>query len=54
LTEFFAGFFSNFWNSLIYIFFEMSPYVVLGLFIAGLLKVFVPDTWVFRAADRGC
>lgn len=54
LTEFFAGFFSNFWNSLIYIFFEMSPYVVLGLFIAGLLKVFIPDTWVVRAAgSRG-
>lgn len=54
LTEFFAGFFSNFWNSLLYIFFEMSSYVLLGLFIAGLLKVFVPDKWVVRAAgSRG-
>ncbi len=32
----------------------MSPYVLLGLFIAGLLKVFVPDKWVVRAAgSRG-
>ena len=35
-----------FWDELVYIFLEMSPYIVLGLLIAGLLKVFVPDGWV--------
>jgi uncharacterized protein len=41
-----------FWSELVYIFLEMSPYIVLGLLIAGVLKVFLPDGWVKRVVGK--
>jgi len=41
-----------FWSELVYIFLEMSPYIVLGLLIAGVLKVFLPDGWVKRVVGN--
>jgi uncharacterized protein len=42
----------TFWSELVYIFLEMSPYIVLGLLIAGVLKVFVPDGWVQKVVGK--
>lgn len=46
--------FNHFLNSLLVILNEMSPYVLLGFFIAGLLHVFVrPETMSRHLAGPG-
>lgn len=36
-------FFENYWNSLVMMLSEMAPFLLLGFFIAGLLRAFVPE-----------
>jgi uncharacterized membrane protein YraQ (UPF0718 family) len=45
-------FIREFWTQLVYIFLEMSPYVLLGLLFAGILKMTVPEGWITRVAGK--
>ncbi len=38
----------SFWQNFIYILLEMSPYLMIGFFIAGLLHVFIPSNIIFQ------
>ncbi len=43
---------SAFWGEFLRLTQEMAPYLFLGFGVAGLLHVFVPDSWVYRQLGR--
>lgn len=45
-------FVTAFWKSLTDIFIDMSPFILLGLIIAGVLHELLPDNWVSKVAGK--
>jgi uncharacterized membrane protein YraQ (UPF0718 family)/copper chaperone CopZ len=42
----------DFWREFLALTAQMAPYLLLGFGVAGLLHVFIPETWVYRQLGR--